>query len=224
MMTDEKNANDARETAGLSAHEEQVSEDKWGSAAPEGLFSENVKGKNKASDSGRPVRRGLRQYHELVLLSGEASNIAGRMLSGTMWSIHRLSVLLFFRQNSLSEDEFVSVRDGLYRISHTSRELYAELCSVRKKISDRGLDSLLENVSLSSVFRRRMVVKSPMEKEFLVCLTNFDRLVVLYEFFWVNNLCNAFSCRNRITKLKNRMTDVCAQLLAIRHRLDGNSK
>ena len=69
-----------------------------------------------------------------------------------------------------------------------------------------------------------MVVKSPMEKEFLVCLTNFDRLVVLYEFFWVNNLCNAFSCRNRITKLKNRMTDVCAQLLAIRHRLDGNSK
>ena len=36
MMTDEKHANDARETAGLSVHEEQVSEDKWGSAAPEG--------------------------------------------------------------------------------------------------------------------------------------------------------------------------------------------
>lgn len=221
-MTDERNDNDVKEIAELSAHELPESEDGEISVTREAVIS--AKGKNRGSYSGGPVRGGLRQYYELVLLSAEASNIAGRMLSGTMWSIHRLSVLLFFRQDSLSENEFVSVRDGLYRITHTSREFYAELCSVRKKIADRRLDSLLENVSLSSGFRRRMAVKSPMEKEFLVCLTNFDRLIVLYEFFWVNNLYNAFSCRSRIKKLKNKMTDVCAQILAIRHRLDRSGE
>lgn len=177
-------------------------------------------GNGKNGMGPKPSGRNVIQRHELLLLSNEAAAVAGRMLQGTMWSMHVLSVLFFFKSAELSAEEMQAVREGIRRMSELSRDFYGELESVRKKVRNGRMEALLDNVSVAPKFRRTVVLKTPMEKEFAVCLTNFDRLVVLYGFFWVNNLFNPVSCRKRITKLKNRLTDVCAYVLSVRHKLE----
>ena len=167
--------------------------------------------------------RHLSQKYELVLLSAEAGKIAERMLPGTMWSMRRLSVLFFFKKKELTSVELENIRKGFKRIVDLGTAFAEELERMKKLISDNGLMNLLDNTAASGGYRRSLQIKTPMEKELAVCLGSFDRLMIIYEFFWINSFFNAMTCQKRITLLKNRMTDACAQILAIRHRLDSGS-
>lgn len=167
------------------------------------------------------VSTDTRQLFELQLLTGDAAGLIKRFMPNLMWSAYRLSIKKQFDSGRLSQEETVLVNRGLSSLEYLYDELRKEVERLLPLFNREELSELRNSCMTRVRFSRCYRIRTPPENSVCRCFQLFDRIILIYSFFWINGLypeLNPGECGRR---WHNRFINTCAQICAARRKLES---
>lgn len=164
-----------------------------------------------------------RQLFELQLLTGDATGLIKRFMPNLMWSAYRLAVKRQFDGDRMSPEDIVLVDRGLSSLDYLYDELRKEVDRLLPLFNREELSELRNSCMTKVRFSHCYRIRTPPENSVCRCFQMFDRIILIYSFFWINGLYSELNPGESSRHWRNRFINTCAQICAARRRLESNS-
>lgn len=172
----------------------------------------------KTAPAARPFRGSVRCEYALELASNEAAGLARRFLKDALWGLNVLSLALRFGGRDFAEGDGRAFRELLRGFARTAAALDAGLARLDAETAE-FLRSPKIRGAVTRKLSRRVVLKHPLQREFVALLEKTDRLVVMNSLLRIGDR-DAAGREAAIARLRNRLIDLCAHILSCRRRAE----